>query len=200
LSARTLRITRWILICAAVAIVIAFSSPWWLPWFGDHLVLAGEPSKSDAILVIAGDWSGNRILKGGELATRGFAPIVLVSGPDGFYGHNESDLAIPFAVKHGYPVSLFAPVLNNSRSTAEEAAQIIPELRRRGVHRFILVTSDTHTRRAGGVYRRLAKDLPVSVVAAPSAGFDIHRWWQAREGRKAILNEWMRTVADWFRI
>ncbi len=59
------------------------------------------------IVVLAGDFSGNRILTAGDLVRRGFAPKALVSGPSGEYGLHETDLAIPFAVRHGYPESYF---------------------------------------------------------------------------------------------
>ncbi len=55
------------------------------------------------IVVLAGDFSGNRILAAGDLVRRGFASKALVSGTSGEYGMHESDLAIPFAVRHGYP-------------------------------------------------------------------------------------------------
>ena len=66
---------------------------------GAYLVQAVPPQKADAALVLAGDGWGNRILTAAQLARDGFFPKVLVSGPDGAYGNNECDLAIPFAVK-----------------------------------------------------------------------------------------------------
>jgi uncharacterized SAM-binding protein YcdF (DUF218 family) len=159
---------RWISLPAVAILAIAAATPLWLPWIGLFLENAGPPEKADTILVLAGDNSGNRIRKGGELARQGYAPSVLVSGPDGFYGYLESELAIDFAVKQGFPRELFisCPMLSKERSTRGEAAVMIRELRNRGVHRFLLVTSDFHTRRAGSIYRTMAPDLEMRVVAA----------------------------------
>jgi hypothetical protein len=51
--------------------------------------------------------AGNRILTAGDLVRQGLAPKALISGPSEIYGQFESDLAIPFAVRRGYPASDF---------------------------------------------------------------------------------------------
>ena len=61
--------------------MLAVSSPVWLGWVGSFLVKTDEPFHADMVVVLAGDWAGHRILKGGELVEQGYAPQVLVSGP-----------------------------------------------------------------------------------------------------------------------
>ena len=95
---------------------------------GSYLVQAEKPVKADVGVVLAGDSRGNRILKAAELVKQGFIPRVLISGPDGNYGFYECDLAIPFAVKAGYPESYFVHFENTARSTEEEARVIVPAL------------------------------------------------------------------------
>lgn len=164
---------------------------------GGYLVQAGPPVKSDIIVVLAGDGFGHRILTGAELAKEGYAPKVLVSGPDGSYGNYECDLAIPFAVKAGYPESMFVHLEHRARSTDAEARVVVSKLRQMGVKRVLLVTSDYHTRRAGKIYRRVAPDLEIHVVAAPDESFRANRWWKDREGQKVFFYEWMKTIAEY---
>lgn len=164
---------------------------------GGYLVQAGPPEKADAALVLAGDAWGHRILAAAQLARDGFVPKVLVSGPDGLYGLYECDLAIPFAVRHGYPESYFVHLEHSGRSTLSEAQAVLPVIRRLGLKRIIVVTSNLHTHRAGAVYRRLAPDLTILVVAAPDENFIANGWWHNREGQKAFLVEWEKTIADW---
>ena len=57
-----------------------------------------EPGKADIAVVLAGDYWGHRLFNGAELVKQGYVPLVLVSGPPGFYGVNEADAAIQFAV------------------------------------------------------------------------------------------------------
>ena len=163
----------------------------------DH---SGPPEKADAVFVLGGDAYGHRILKGAELVREGYAPRVIVSGPVGFYGYYESDLAIPFAVKAGYPQSEFLPFPNQAHSTREEAAAAATELRGLGAHRVLLVTSLYHTRRAGGLFRAAAPDLTFIVVAAPDEFFTPEGWWRNREASKTFLMEWVKTVATWFKL
>ena len=94
---------RWIGLPAVAFLVMAAAAPWWLPSVGLYLQKACPPEKADIIVVLAGDSSGNRILKSGELAREGYAPALLVSGPEGYYGYLESDLAIEFSSRRGFP-------------------------------------------------------------------------------------------------
>ena len=163
---------------------------------GAYLVQAGPPQKADAALVLAGDGWGYRVLTAAQLARDGFVPRVLVSGPDGAYGLHECDLAIPFAVKHGYPESYFVHMENSARSTVAETRAVLPEIRRMGVQRLIVVTSNFHTRRAGAIFRKLAPDLTILVVAAQDKDFTADGWWHGRQGQKTFLMEWEKTIAN----
>ncbi len=149
-------------------------------------------------MVLAGDFFGERILTAAKAAHDGFVPKVLVSGPSGSYGFYENELAIPFAVKHGYPESMFIAAPNRCRSTREEVAVMAAVIRNMGAHSVILVTSDFHTGRAGRLFRAAAPDLQLFVVAAPDAEFQLDRWWVSREGRKNVVMEWSKTIATWF--
>ena len=123
---------------------------------GAYLVNAVPPQNADAALVLAGDGWGYRMLTAAQLARDGFVPKVLVSGPDGAYGNHECDLAIPFAVKHGYPESYFVHMEHSARSTVAEAQAILPVIRRMGIQRLIVVTSNFHTRRAGSDFSKVS--------------------------------------------
>lgn len=161
-----------------------------------YLDRSGPPQSADVIFVLAGDASGNRILKGAELVREGFAPHVVVSGPEGDYGNYECDLAIPFAVRAGYPESYFIRFPNHALSTQEEAAAAAGELRSLGTHRVILVTSNYHTRRAAADFRAAAPDLTFFIVSAPDKYFTPNGWWRNREARKIFFIEWLKTGAS----
>ncbi|MBN8732637.1 MAG: YdcF family protein [Acidobacteria bacterium] len=163
---------------------------------GAFLVQAGEPTKADVAVVLAGDWRGLRVLRGGELVKAGYVPVALVDGPLAHYGLYECDLAVPFAVKHGFPESAFLRFPIHGNSTDEEARLVVAELRRQGWKRFLLVTSNFHTRRAGRIFRKYIGDLQMTVVAAPDASFTVDGWWKSREGRKTFAFEWMKTVTE----
>jgi len=183
-------------ILALVMVVIILTHSLWMGWMGAFLVEGESPSRADLVVVLAGDPSGGRILKGAELVKEGYAPKVLVSGPAGFYGLHESDLAIPFAVKHAFPASCFIAFPHESHSTDEEARAIWPELRKRSVHRVLVVTSDYHTRRALHTLRTRWPGVDVHMVAAPDEFFTAYGWWHTREGRKTFFLESIKTLAS----
>ena len=171
-----------------------------LAGLGSYLVKAEAPEKADIALVLAGDSEGNRILAAAQLVRRGYISKVLVSGPSGQYGHYECDLAIPFAVKAGYPESYFLHFENDARSTKEEALAAVARLHQLGVHKVLLVTSDYHTRRAGKIFRSAAPDLQFVVVASPDSSFTPGGWWHNRQGEKIAFTEWVKTVTERFGI
>jgi uncharacterized SAM-binding protein YcdF (DUF218 family) len=186
-----------IIVFMVIGIALAWAThAWWLAGLGGLLVRDEGPTRADIAVVLAGDYSGHRVVRAAELVKQGYVSSVLVSGPHMVYGLYECDLAIPFAVQRGYPEDWFIRAPNEALSTREEAAAILPDLRRRGVHRFILVTSDFHTARAARIYRAAAPDLQMRVVAAPDNYFQADGWWHNREGRKIFLVEWMKTVAN----
>jgi uncharacterized SAM-binding protein YcdF (DUF218 family) len=183
-------------ILAAVVVILALTHALWMGWMGAFLVDAESPSRADLVVVLAGDPYGNRILKAAELVKQGYATKVLVSGPAGFYGLHESDLAIPFAVKHGFPATWFVAFPHEAHSTDEEARLILPELRKRNAHRVLVVTSDFHTRRALHILRARWPDIDIHMVAAPDEFFSAYGWWHTREGRKTFFLECTKTLAS----
>jgi uncharacterized SAM-binding protein YcdF (DUF218 family) len=171
-----------------------------LAGLGSYLVKADAPEKADIALVLAGDAEGNRILAAAQLVRRGYVSKILVSGPSGIYGLHECDLAIPFAVKAGYPESYFLHFENDARSTKDEARDATARLHQLGAHKILLVTSDYHTRRAGKIFRAAAPDLQFVVVAAPDTNFTPGGWWHNRQGEKPAFTEWVKTVTEPFGI
>ena len=187
----------WLLGVAVAAVLLLVTYPLWLAALGGYLVHSDAPVHADMIVVLAGDFTGSRIFTAGGLVRQGFAGKALISGPAGVYGIYESDLAIALAVRNGYPAAYFMAFPNNSKSTASESAVVISELRRLHVHKIDLVTSNFHTRRAARIFRALAPDIEVHVVAAPDQYFTPDGWWKEREGRKTFFMEWAKTVGAW---
>jgi uncharacterized SAM-binding protein YcdF (DUF218 family) len=187
---------------AAVAIVVVayFTRDFWLPAVGHALIHSDAPAKADIAVVLAGDPQGHRIEKAAQLAKAGYVSQVLVSGPPGVYGINESDLAVQFIQHEGYPAQWFIPFPDPSHSTKEEAAYILPELRRRGIHSFLLVTSDYHSARARRIFLATERELGYTpqfqTVTAADGFFHADSWWRNREAQKTVFIEWWKTLAN----
>jgi len=190
---------RRVLVLAVILLAILTLTGWlWLPAIAGVLVHDEGPGKADMAVVLAGDQWGYRITKAAELVKQGFVPAVLVSGPE-YYALHESDAAIDFAVKRGYPAQWFIAAPNSSLSTRDEARALLAEMQRRNVRSFLLVTSDYHTARSARIYRAAERALgggpEMRVVAAPDKYFSRAGWWKSRQGLKTVFLEWCKTVA-----
>jgi uncharacterized SAM-binding protein YcdF (DUF218 family) len=189
-----------VLAAVVIAAVAYFARDLWLPMLGYALIHSDAPAKADIAVVLAGDPQGRRIEKAAQLTKAGYIPQVLVSGPPGVYGINESDLAVQFIEKKGYPDQWFIPFPDPSHSTKEESGYILRELQRRNVHNFLLITSDFHSARARRIFLATEREMGYApnfqTVAAPDEFFHADSWWRNREAQKTVFIEWWKTLAN----
>lgn len=170
----------------------------WLRQVGGFLIRAQAPEAADLAVVLAGDGSGHRILKAVDLVRQGYVKRVLVDGPRGMYGYDESALAIRYAVDEGAPKEIFIPLPMRVRSTIDESRVVDRELRKRNVRAALVVTSNFHTRRAGEVFRSLGSPVRYIVVAAPDEDFRPEDWWHSREAQKVVVQEYAKLLYWWW--
>lgn len=191
---------KLILAAAAITALAYFARGLWLPLAGYGLIHSDAPAKADIAVVLAGDPQGRRIEKAAQLTKAGYVSQVLVSGPPGVYGIDESDLAVQFIEHEGYPAQWFIPFPDPSHSTKEESRYILRELQRRNVHSFLLITSDYHSARARRIFlateRAMGYAPPFQTVAAPDEFFHADSWWRNREAQKTVFIEWWKTLAN----
>ena len=188
----------------AILLVLFLTRSLWLSAMGAALVHDEGPGKADVALVLAGDYWGYRLQHAADLVKQGYVPRILISGPPGFYGMNESDLAIHWAQQQGYPAEWFVAVPHQATSTLAEAKVMLAYMRQHDIHSFLLVTSNYHTARARRIFLEAEHDggggPDMRVVAAPDKYFTPDGWWQSREGRKTAFIEWTKTVTRVFGI
>lgn len=169
----------------------------WFPALAWILIRAEAPRGADAIFVLGGDQYGERILHAAALARQGYASKVYVSGPSGIFDHYESDLSIEFARRRGYTDVTFVALENDCRSTRDEAERYLPEFRRLGFKRILVVTSNFHTGRAGRIFRAVAQEPEIHMMAAAAREFRPDDWWLRRQDQKNLFLEWSKTFANW---
>jgi uncharacterized SAM-binding protein YcdF (DUF218 family) len=190
---------RRLLLLIVIPILLFVFARWLvLPGLGQFLVHAEEPVKAEVAVVLAGDQWGNRVIRGAELKRDGFVGKVLVSGGPGTYGFYESELAVRFAVKKGFPEDYFEALHEEVHSTQEEAHSIAAELKRRGIKTALIVTSDYHSMRARRIWRHTAPWLDQRMIAAPDRFFRSGTWWYDRESGKNVFTEWAKILAFTF--
>jgi uncharacterized SAM-binding protein YcdF (DUF218 family) len=193
---RYFRFRNLFIVFAAVALLAVVNREFLLTAVARFLVVADTPVPSSLIVVLGGDFLGSRVRAGAELARRGYAPKVLISGPN--YGNErtplqpEGNLAIEMLVNDGYDRKLFESFLIHGGSTIQEVQELAPELLRRRVARIILVTSDYHSRRACLVFSLHAQGIPCQCIGAPDPVFRSAGWWRDAAQRHIVASEWLR--------
>jgi uncharacterized SAM-binding protein YcdF (DUF218 family) len=176
-------------------ILLAFREPI-LTRLGELLVVSDPLERADLIYVLAGDFWGGRVLLGANLGSQGWAPRVILSG--GRYQNSyASDLALEFAVQHGYRRSLFLPIRMETPSTLDEARAMGPMFRRLGAKRIILVTSNFHSRRAVQVFRLFCPQFDFRMEAAGDDTFDPRAWWKTPGGRHLLFGEYQKMLGTY---
>lgn len=189
---------RWlILLCALAGGLYLYPGAVLAP-LGRYLVREDALVKCDCLFVLAGDQSGNRVMKSAELYRAGMAPKVFVSGAGWVFGKTEDELAIEFAKQNGATDVPFTGLPNDGNSTISEGRLVYPALRSAACGSVLVVTSSFHTRRAGLILRRVWPGMRVQVVASKTVDYDPEAWWTERVYQKTFLLEWTKTVTDWF--
>jgi uncharacterized SAM-binding protein YcdF (DUF218 family) len=182
-----------------ILVVWAYREPM-LSKAGTFLDNGEAPKKADAIVVVAGGWGGERIEAAARLKEQGYAPVVLVSGAAVLYGQQECGLSLNYIRMKGHSTEGYACIESLGNGTREESLVVAENLKRLGHKSALIVSCDTHMRRAGRLWREAAPGLDLTFISAPSPSFDLKRWYATREGRKAVFLEWTKLVTSYFGI
>jgi hypothetical protein len=159
-----------------------------------NFLIVDAPSRSDAILVLAGE-TDRRPQRALELLCQGYGRRVVLDVPTNakLYEFTQIELAQKYIedLPQPAPVSI-CPI--NGLSTKDESREAEKCLQREGAKSVLIVTSDFHTRRALEVFRREFPEREYSVAAARNdQGFG-SRWWTHRQWAKTFVDEWLRLI------
>ena len=190
-----------ILIC--ILIIFIFS----LYFFPDRLL--NEVSKflvhsdtlepAEAIIVLSGSSTGNRIEAGVILFQKGLGKIIIISGEKIYPGYHTHSLMKNHAINLGVPADkIIVSEIEGEISTWGEGIHNLQKLKENKFKSFILVTSAFHTNRAHAVYEKLINhlgyDFKFMVYPAKDNRVPINDWWKSRNGRKNIFIEYLATL------
>jgi len=190
---------RWWMACMVIAAVasavylLAVPQDVWKARLGDYLICNEPPEKADLIVVLGGEFFGNRVIKGAELGLQGYAKRVVISGPIND-GAKESDRAIEFLASKGYPRQLFVSYGHYAQSTIEEAYALKPLFEHYEARRILIVTSAYHSKRASVVFRGLVPGYRYRFIGSQDDHLRPDTWWTDPESRKYFMSEWVKIL------
>ncbi|MBL7963471.1 MAG: YdcF family protein [Flavobacteriales bacterium] len=185
--------------CALILIGLLLLRIPLLSAMGAFLVAEDALHHADAIHVLGGA-SWERPLEGARLFKEGYADRVVCTSenvPQDLQALgldlSEAELARMVLVQHGVPESA-AIALRKATSTKEEADAILEYALSLGQDTLILVSTPFHLRRMAYVFRSKFKKAGVTVIlhGAPTARYDMARWWRYEEGLLMVNNEYVK--------
>jgi uncharacterized SAM-binding protein YcdF (DUF218 family) len=198
----TIKLLIFIGICSALGIF--YSKPI-LQSISCALVHEDSLTKAEAIVVLVGSRTGNRVKEAARLYHEGFAGKLVFSGFEVYPETHSSALMKTYAQKLGVPENnIITKNTDVEVSTRGESVANLKLLEEHQIKSFILVTSSFHTRRAQLIYERsislLGYDIKFRVSPAKDPLVPIDSWWNLRTGLKSILYEYIKSAAYYFNL
>jgi uncharacterized SAM-binding protein YcdF (DUF218 family) len=190
---------KWLLVILFAAMVLfVFRSPV-IENIGRFLVWQDELKPSDAIVVLTGSSTGNRIEEAARIFDKGMGKVIVFSGYSYYPGMDSHIGMKEYAIKLGVARDkIVTERATGEISTWGEALVNLKQLERLKAKSFILVTSSFHTRRSRWVYERAIKslnmDITIHVQPAPDPKVPYPGWWKIRSGKKKVFDEYIKLL------
>lgn len=198
---RIYRVSKKKMLKTAAAVILSYFIIFYSPlvWFlAEPLKISQSPEKVDAILVFGGGVgetgspgksTTERARLSVELYKRGFSQRIIYSA--GFtYKYNDAEEMKRFAVSMGVPGKDI--ILEKEGNTAYENVKQSNEiLRKKGLHKIILISSPYNMRRVALVFNHIANDIEVIYVPVPGPQFYHRARFVKLEQIGAIVHEYL---------
>jgi uncharacterized SAM-binding protein YcdF (DUF218 family) len=194
---------RWVFAGLAFVVLVLFIfHAFILNALAQTLVRDDALRPCDAIVVLTGDYTGERLEEGIDLLKKGYGKHIVFWGGPIYWKITYAELYLRQLKENG--VGTEQAVWSEERldevSSDGESVVNMKLLRSSGAHSFILVTSGYHTARAGRVYKKLARQNGMEIFVHPSkdSRVKMREWWKDRDSAKVIFMEFQKTA--WYLI
>jgi uncharacterized SAM-binding protein YcdF (DUF218 family) len=156
---------------------------------GFYLSPQNELKPADAIVVISGGETDQRVKEGVELFHQGLAPTLIMSGAARDSGISNAAAMQRSAVSQGVAEERIL-VEDKAQDTLGNAKYVRELLSDHDIKSIILVTSPYHQRRAYLTFcRYLGKDFPIINHSAADSAWRKNGWWENAWARHLTFQE-----------
>ena len=161
--------------------------------------------RAEAIVILVGPINGCRINGAIKLFHEGFAEKLVFSGFEHGPMKNRNVAMKELALVSGVSESnIITENTDEEASTKGEGIANLKLLKKNNIKRFILLTSNFHTRRAKLVYKKLIRlygyDMDFLVCSVRDPDTPMHGWWDIRNekgfncARRWVLSEYVKLI------
>jgi uncharacterized SAM-binding protein YcdF (DUF218 family) len=175
------------LIYLGVVIVVAVLL---VPGIGFFLSPQNNLELSDAIVIISGGETQQRVSEGVKLYQDGWAPFLIMSGAARDEGTSNALAMKKMALSAGVPDKQIV-VEEEATNTFENALKVKNIIQTQKITKMILVTSPYHQRRASQVFHMALRGLPIEIInhSAKDSKWRKNGWWENNWARKITFSE-----------
>ena len=156
---------------------------------------AGNPEKSDVIIVLGGD-NGLRVSKGAELYKAGYAPHVILTGIDErFYNPSHPNWRERRMMASGIPKNAIK-VDAKSTTTWEEAENTSDTMEEKGWKSVIVVSDPPHLLRLQQTWSKAFEGSSKKFILVPTnpIWWNPLFWWNNEKSYQFVMNEIKKNV------
>ena len=164
--------------------------------FGASIYLSPQDKleNTDAIVVISGGDTDERISEGIKLYKEGYASKIIFSGAAAEGEVSNASAMKNISIKEGVPAGDIL-IEEDSRTTKENAIDTARIIKYKDFQSIILVTSPYHQRRAYQSFRSaLGKDFKIINHSAMDKAWRKADWWSSEQARFLTLGEIMKNL------
>jgi uncharacterized SAM-binding protein YcdF (DUF218 family) len=169
---------------------------------GGFWVVEDPLERADALIILSDDnFYADRATRAVQLYRQGWAPLIVASGRRlrpyaGIAELMEHDL-----IERGIPKQAIIKFPQMGDSTREEVVALRGLVEERRWRSVLIVTSNSHTRRARYILSRiLPAAVTVRVAAARDFAYDPDHWWETRNGQKRFFHEAVGMLVAWWEL
>ena len=157
-----------------------------------------ELEPSDAIVIVSGGETDQRVAEGVKLYKDGWAPILIMSGAARDESISNALVMKQLAIKAGVESDQIL-VEEESVNTFENAIKTKSIISDNKFSKIILVTSPYHQRRAFMVFKNTFKDLPIKIInhSSTDSVWRKNGWWQEPWARQITFSELQKIIYTW---
>lgn len=159
------------------------------------LVVEDELIPAEAIVVLAGDKNGERMMAGIDLYRRGYGKRIVFWGGKLYWNIDYADIYFQMFKKEGinWNLAIVSREELDKYGTGGEAAVNINLLRRNNLNSFIIVTSDYHTARTHYIYRKMVfQGMQFKMYPVHEAEVPLKDWWTSRRSAVLVFTEFQK--------
>jgi uncharacterized SAM-binding protein YcdF (DUF218 family) len=196
---RPKRLGVWIAAIAVALLIAWLNSRALLSALGRWLDVGRPPQPADAVVLLNGG-ENTRPFVAAALVRGGWAPKVILNTvalnamQEAGSIPSSHEIALRVMDYAGVPRDHVDQINSVAHTTFDEANGVAEYLNSHPIKRLLLVTEAPHARRAEWIFRRVLanRNVEISVVSAPTDGFDLGRWWQKEEGVLFVVSEYCK--------